>query len=203
MTQLSYAPLILASASPRRVDLLSLFGIPFETVPSLAEETAEEAPNVEGSALAQSMARLKCDDVYSRFPERFVLAADTIVCVDDEALGKPKDPADAARMLQQLSGRWHEVHTGVCLRGPNGCHRLHVETTRVLFSALSADMIDRYVRTGESMGKAGAYAIQGISGMFIAKIEGSPSNVIGLPLHLVRSLLEDAGFSLLPLPSNE
>lgn len=185
------APLILASASPRRLELISLFGIPFETVPSLAEEAAFG----NGCEQVLQIARTKCDDVFARTSGRFVLAADTLVCVDGLSLGKPKDERDAASMLRRLSGRWHEVHTGCCLRGPNDFLRQASETTKVEFIALSDEMIERYIRTGEPMDKAGAYAIQGICGMFISRIEGSPSNVIGLPLCRVRSMLEEAGFS--------
>ena len=190
------APLILASASPRRLELLSLFGIPFEAIPSAAEENAPG----DGRQQVASIARAKCDEVAARFPHRFVLAADTLVCVDNLVLGKPKSEAEAQAMLQALSGRWHEVHTGVCLRGPGGYFHLQAETTRVEFDTLNAETIRRYVQTGEPMDKAGAYAIQGISGIFVTRIEGSPSNVIGLPLALVRTMLTDAGFSPLAAP---
>lgn len=193
MTSATSSPLILASASPRRRELLSLFGLPYEIVPSFAEETASGT----GREQVAAIARVKCGDVFRRFPDRFVLAADTLVCVEDRILGKPKDAADAAEMLSVLSGRWHEVHTGVCLRGPDGHFDLRVETTRVEFRSLSQEMIARYIATLEPFDKAGAYAIQGISGIFIPRVEGSPSNVIGLPLSTVGNMLMDAGFSLL------
>ncbi len=187
----STSSLVLASASPRRVELLSLFGIPFETIPAVGEELAKG----EGRELVMAIAQGKCDEVFFKAQDRYVLAADTLVCVEGAALGKPKSAADAAAMLAQLSGRWHEVHTGCCLRGPNGYHELRAETTKVKFTPLSQDMIARYVHTGEPMDKAGAYAIQGMGGLFIERIEGSPSNVIGLPLSLVRQMLENVGFS--------
>ncbi|MCL1855787.1 MAG: Maf family protein, partial [Clostridia bacterium] len=139
-------------------------------------------------------ARDKCDDVAGRVSDRFVLAADTLVCVEQQILGKPKDEEDAARMLRLLSGRWHEVHTGVCLQGPGGFHALRLDTARVQFCELTDEKIARYVKTREPMDKAGAYAIQGFSAVFISRIEGSPSNVMGLPLCLVGQILEDAGF---------
>ena len=186
-------PLLLASASPRRRELLSLLGVPFQIVPSSAEEEATG----QGRDQVAAIARLKCDDVFVRNPNGFVLAADTLVCVGESVLGKPDDPADTARMLRLLSGRWHEVHTGVCLRGPGGSTVSRVETTRVRFVPLSEEMIDRYIRTGEPVDKAGAYAIQGVGGIFISRIDGSPSNVMGLPLSAVSEMLADAGFSVL------
>ena len=192
--QPSNAALVLASASPRRLELLSFFGIPFEVIPSAAEESAEG----NGQEMVMAIAKAKCDDVFAGAKGSFVLSADTLVCVDGAALGKPKDEAEAISMLKRLSGCWHEVHTGVCLRGKDGFFSLQAETTRVAFAKLTDEMICRYVKTGEPMDKAGAYAIQGISGMFITRIDGSPSNVMGLPLEKVRTMLEKAGFSILP-----
>ncbi len=183
--------LILASGSPRRRELIALLGIPVQIIPSQAEEAAAGS----GREQVAAISRIKCDDVFRRHPDRFVLGADTLVCVGDHILGKPKDEADAARMLRLLSGGWHDVFTGVCLQGPRGCLDLRVENTRVRFVPLSDEMIARYIRTGEPMDKAGAYAIQGVSGIFISRIEGSPSNVIGLPLALVSEMLTAAGFS--------
>lgn len=190
--------LILASGSPRRSELLSLFGFPFEVIPSLADETAEG----QGRDRVMSLARRKCDEVFHRVPDRYVLAADTLVCVDTHILGKPMNTEHAAQMLRLLSGRWHEVHTGVCLRAPDGSVWTEADTTRVSFIPLNDDQIRQYTATGEPMDKAGAYAIQGIAGMFIDRIDGSPSNVIGLPLALTAQMLEQAGFPLLPLPPN-
>lgn len=186
-------PLILASASPRRRELLSLFGLPFEVIPAQGPEDALGG----GQEQVQKIARDKCGQVAERYPRRWVLAADTLVCVEDHILGKPMDARDAAAMLRLLSGRWHDVYTGVCLRGPAGYLDTRVEATRVEFTPLEEDMIARYVQTGEPMDKAGAYAIQGVSGIFISRIDGSPSNVVGLPLALVGEMLRAAG---LPLP---
>lgn len=191
---IQYNDLILASASPRRHELLSLFGIPFRILPSAIEEDAQGT----GSQRVLAIASMKCDDVYARAPESYVLSADTLVCIEDRVLGKPVDVHDATAMLRTLSGRWHEVHTGVCIRGPEGYTDAQIETTRVKFCPLSDGMIERYVKTGEPLDKAGAYAIQGISGMFISSIEGSPSNVMGLPLELLRRMLHNAGFHHLP-----
>ena len=188
-TDLSQAQLILASGSPRRRELLAHFGLPFAVIPSLAEENAT-GPGLERVA---TLARLKGADVFASHPELPVLSADTLVCMDDLVLGKPIDEADARRMLRLLSGQWHSVHTGVCLRMPGGALRERVETTRVKFRRLGDGEIARYVRTGEPMDKAGAYAVQEIGGIFVERIEGSPSNVIGLPLSAVAALLAQAG----------
>ena len=183
------ARLILASGSPRRRELLAHFGIAFAVIPSQAEENATGT----GLERVAALARLKGADVFAAHPGLPVLSADTLVCLDDLVLGKPCDEADARRMLTLLSGRWHSVHTGVCLRLPSGQLRERLDTTRVKFRSMQAWEIDRYVATGEPMDKAGAYAIQEIGGIFVERIEGSPSNVIGLPLSAVASLLEAAG----------
>lgn len=183
-------PIILASQSPRRRELLGLYGIPFVVDPSQADEEHVQGT---GAQRVQKLAQLKCAEVAARHPGRMVLAADTLVCVDDEILGKPKDEQDASRMLHLLSGRAHEVHTGVCLRLPDGRQLCGVETTRVFFLPLSEQSIRRYIATGEPMDKAGAYGIQGRAGIFVSHIEGSPSNVIGLPLGLLTRFLTQAG----------
>jgi septum formation protein len=188
-TTLQQARLVLASGSPRRRELLAHFGIPYAVVPSGADETAV------GTGLTQvaELARRKGADVFARHASLPVLSADTLVCLDDCVLGKPMDEADARQMLRMLSGRWHSVHTGVCLHLPGGSVLERVETTRVRFATLSDAAIARYVATGEPMDKAGAYAVQEIGGIFVERIEGSPSNVIGLPLATVASLLAAAG----------
>ncbi|MCL1855707.1 MAG: Maf family protein, partial [Clostridia bacterium] len=137
------AQLVLASNSPRRRELLSRFGIPYEIIPSRIKESAS------GDGISQVIknARDKCDEVFSRAKDRFVLAADTLVCVEGQILGKPVDAPDAARMLRLLSGSWHDVHTGVCLQGPNGFQRSRLDTTRVYFCELSDEIITRYTQT--------------------------------------------------------
>lgn len=187
-------PIILASQSPRRRELLALYGIPFEVAPSMADE--EHAFGT-GAQRVCELARRKGAEVAERHPGRMVLSADTLVCVDDEIMGKPKDEADAERMLRLLSGRAHEVHTGLCLICPDGRELLGVDTTRVHFTFLTDEMIRRYIATGEPMDKAGAYAIQGVAGVFVSRIEGSPSNVIGLPLGLLTRFFTEAGVDIL------
>jgi septum formation protein len=183
-------PLVLASASPRRAELLRQAGIPFRVVVSSLEEarTPGEAPD----AYARRLARDKARVVAERFPDEAVLAADTIVLAGDELLEKPRDAADAARMLRLLSGRAHEVTTGVCLIA-GGREDVRCETTRVHFSELSEADIAGYIATGEPMDKAGAYAIQGGASRWIGKIEGDYGNVVGLPVALVAAMLREAG----------
>lgn len=188
-------PLVLASQSPRRHELLSLYGIPFVVDPSDADE--DHATGT-GAERVLSLAKAKCADVVRRHPQQAVLAADTLVCVDDVILGKPRDDADAVYMLRLLSGRAHEVHTGVCLHLPTGQELCGVETTQVHFLPIDDTFIARYVASGEPRDKAGAYAIQGTAGIFVSRIEGSFSNVIGLPLGLVTRFLQQAGFNILP-----
>ena len=187
-------PIILASQSPRRRELLSLYGVPFVAEPSLADEAGVTGTGVQR---VLALARMKGEEVAARHPGRMVLSADTLVCVKHEVLGKPRDEADAVRMLSLLSGAWHEVHTGLCLICPDGSMRLESETTRVCFLPIAPEVIWRYVATGEPMDKAGAYAIQGRAGIFVSSVEGSPSNVIGLPLGLLTRLFEEAGVPLL------
>ena len=191
-------PIILASQSPRRRELLSLYGLPFVVDPSQADE---DHVTGSGAERVKALAQLKCREVVQRHPQSMVLAADTLVCVDDEILGKPKDEQDARRMLRLLSGRSHQVHTGLCLQLPDGRELLGVDTAQVHFMDLSDEMIARYVATGEPMDKAGSYAIQGMAGVFITQIEGSPSNVIGLPLGLLTQFLMEAGVDFFPLKS--
>ena len=183
-------PIILASQSPRRRELFSLYRLPFEVDPSGADE---EHVTGSGAERVRELARRKAVEVAARRPGRMVLAADTLVCVKDLILGKPKDETDAMRMLSLLSGTWHEVHTGLCLIAPDGFMQLETDTTRVRFLPLDGDLIRRYVSTGEPMDKAGAYAIQGLAGTFVSRIEGSPSNVVGLPLGLLSQFLQRAG----------
>lgn len=188
-------PLILASQSPRRRELLALYGVPFEVEPSLADESQVTGA---GAERVRQLAQTKCDEVVRRHPGRAVLAADTLVCVDNDVLGKPKDARDAARMLHKLSGRSHQVYTGVCLRLQDGRELCGVEETQVTFMPLTDEIINRYVATGEPADKAGAYAIQGAAGVLITAIEGSPSNVIGLPLGLLTRMFLEAGIDFFP-----
>jgi septum formation protein len=188
-TALSEARIILASASPRRRELMAYFGIPFAVVPSTAPENARGS----GPEQVRTLALAKGADVLKRHPGYPVLSADTLVCLDDRILGKPVSHAEAARMLAMLSGRWHQVHTGVCLHMPGGRVLERAATTNVLFREIGGKELLRYAASEEPMDKAGAYAMQGAGSILIERIDGSPSNVIGLPLCAAAGLLEEAG----------
>jgi len=185
--------IILASASPRRKELLKQIGCSFKVEVSQAEEimSGDMAP-VE---LVQDNARSKALAVWRNNPQQAVLGADTVVVVDGEIFGKPHDEAEAASYLRRLSGRAHQVITGVAL-----CQKEQVLTeavvTEVVFAAVSDSEIREYIATGEPMDKAGAYAIQGRAAAFIEGIRGSFSNVVGLPLRAVVKLAEKAGVDL-------
>jgi septum formation protein len=199
--------LVLASASPRRQELLRNAGIPFTVQPADIDETprAGEPPR----ECAERLAREKALAVWRNRPSDLVLAADTIVVVDEIILGKPVNGDDAARMLRLLSGRVHRVTTGVCLVGALASKaarhsderpraekeelRTTSETTLVSMSELSDAEIRGYVATGEPMDKAGAYAIQGMASRWIPRIEGDYSNVVGLPVALVYRMLRERG----------
>jgi septum formation protein len=186
--------LVLASASPRRKELLQNAGIPFTVhaadIPEIPMEG--ELPK----AYAERLAREKALAVFEKHPEDFVLGADTIVVVDNIILGKPRDSSDAARMLRLLSGRQHDVITGVCLVGKSVLSSrlpvpsLRSEITRVFVGNISEEEIRDYVATGEPMDKAGAYAIQGGASRWISRIEGDYFNVVGLPVSLVYRMLQ-------------
>ncbi|MGO9646916.1 MAG: Maf family protein [Terriglobales bacterium] len=209
--------LVLASASPRRQELLRNAGIEFVVHPANVPEIPQdgELPR----AFAERMAREKALAVFAQRPNEPVLGADTVVVVDGEILGKPRDTADAARMLRLLSGRRHEVITGVCIAGrlPLGLKPaankglvgtaqavpfhgrsdglslvVRAETTLVTMEKLSEDEISSYVASGEPMDKAGGYAIQGMVSRWISRIEGDYFNVVGLPVALVWRMLEEA-----------
>jgi septum formation protein len=186
--------LVLASASPRRQELLRNAGISFTVQPADVDETP--LPGEPPRECAERLARDKALAVWRLRPQDVVLGADTIVVVDEAILGKPIDPADAARMLRQLSGRVHRVITGVCVveaaaTGENRELRNASETTLVTMNDLSDDEIRDYVATGEPMDKAGAYAIQGMASRWIPRIEGDYSNVVGLPVALVYRMLRE------------
>jgi septum formation protein len=196
--------LILASASPRRQELLRTAGIAITVQPTNIPETPLEGEPPK--AFAERLAREKAWAIFKQHPTDYVLGADTIVVVDGQILGKPLNPADAERMLRLLSGRTHEVTTGVCVmglktaagaqEGPKGETALgdtRSETTLVTMHVLSVEEIRVYVATGEPMDKAGAYAIQGMASRWIPRIEGDYSNVVGLPVALVYRMLKEAG----------
>jgi len=179
---------LLASASPRRAELLAAAGITCDVAPADVDET--RFPGEPPAVYCERLARAKADAVAARAPDRVVLAADTIVVVDGDVFGKPVDQADARRMLEHLSGRSHEVMTGVAVAAA-GTVRTAVERTEVEFIPLTPAEITCYVSTGEPMDKAGAYAIQGLASRFVARISGSYSNVVGLPVARVYQLVGD------------
>jgi septum formation protein len=182
--------LILASGSPRRRQLLDLIGLSFKVVPSQVDE--EPRPGEEPSEYAARAAEDKARDVASRVPGQLVLGADTVVEVESEILGKPRTADAAAKMLRRLSGKKHSVNTAMALVRDDSCHQL-VDTTEVQFVELTGEMIRWYVATGEPLDKAGAYGIQGIGGLFVVRIEGSPHTVVGLPIHRLPELFDAAG----------
>lgn len=184
--------LVLASASPRRRDLLREAGISFEVVPSHVPEVVRDGELP--VAFAQRTARAKASEVAERRPGRWILAADTVVVIDGRVLGKPDDARHAREMLRRLSGRTHEVVTAFVLMMPGSRHATgQAVTTRVTFHPLSDETIDGYVASGEPFGKAGAYAIQGAGRALVAAWEGSWTNVVGLPIDEVRAALRKAG----------
>lgn len=186
--------LILASASPRRAELLRAAGFEFDVLPADVDETIdiEETPD----GYARRIALAKAQAIVTQADGRPVLGADTVVVVDGNILGKPLDADDARRMLRLLSGRDHAVLTAVCLAAHTRESRrmeTHLERTTVEFSQLSEAEIDWYAATGEPLDKAGAYAIQGLASRFVTRISGSYSNVVGLPVAAVYQLCTRAG----------
>jgi len=182
-------PLILASASPRRAELLRNAAINFAV--EAAHVAEQPFPNEAPLEYAQRLAHDKARAVFAGHRDSAVLGADTVVVIDEHLLEKPIDDDDAARMLRLLSGRTHQVITGVCLLAP-AFERTEAEITQVVFSPLSDDEIAQYVQTGEPMDKAGAYAIQGIASRWVERIEGCYFNVVGLPLPRVYRMLKAA-----------
>lgn len=209
--------LVLASASPRRQQLLRAAGISFTVQPADVDETPQAGESPED--YAERLAKEKAMAVWRTRPQDVVLGADTVVVVDIELLGKPTDAADAVRMLRLLSGREHRVITGVCMvravagdrgsglggagrrphsvpaREADGVPRIQLghETTLVAMHAISDEEIRDYVASGEPMDKAGAYAIQGMASRWIPRIVGDHGNVVGLPVALVYRMLRDKG----------
>jgi septum formation protein len=186
-------PLVLASASPRRLDLLRQVGIePDRVAPADIDETPlkKELPPQTARRLATEKART----VAGAEPGALVLAADTVVACGRRNLGKPADEAEARRFLDLLSGRRHRVHGGIALALPDGRLQVRVVTTQVAFRRLSGADIAWYLASGEWQGKAGGYAIQGLAGGFVKSVNGSYSNVVGLSLFDVRNMLDGAGY---------
>ena len=188
--------LILASRSPRRCDLLHRLGISFRTeAPDVDERCSLPAPDA-----VQLLSLRKAAAASSLHPGSFVIGADTLVSLNGCSLGKPIDEADAVRMLHLLSGQTHHVYTGVTVIAPSGQMLTGLDCTYVTFDVLTEDEILSYVRSGEPMDKAGAYALQGRAGAWVTRLNGSDTSVIGLPLYLVRRLLIRSGFPLPAVP---
>jgi len=187
--------LVLASSSPRRAEILTSLGIPF--VADAADVAEEILPGETGEEAASRLAAEKAALVASRRPGAWVLAADTLVLLDSDILGKPRDDADAERMLGRLSGREHRVVTAVRLRRGEDPGRQIVEISGVRIAPLSSEEIRWYVGTGEPRDKAGAYAVQGLGSRFIEAVSGSYSNVMGLPARAIYRLMKEAGDPIL------
>ncbi len=186
--------IILASGSPRRRELLNALGLSFTVCPAKGEEIVPEgaAP----AEIVKALSRAKAEEVGKRFPDKLIIAADTIVCLDGRVLGKPKDEADACAMLSSLSGRAHEVYTGVTLiLGDTVLSE--AECTKVFFRPLSAEEIAAYVASGDPMDKAGAYGIQGKAALMVERLEGDYFNVMGLPLCRLGKMMKTIGVRLL------
>jgi septum formation protein len=189
--------IILASSSPRRAEILRDAGIAFEILPTQIDETAlpSETARAMVARLAEAKARAAAAQMGAGTHECVIVGADTTVELDGEILGKPRDSAHSREILAKLSGRTHHVLTGIfLLRLPDNATRAAVENSAVTFARLSEEEIDTYAATGEPLGKAGAYAIQGLAGRYIPRIEGCYFNVVGLPLARLYALLRELGW---------
>ena len=182
--------LVLASSSPRRRELLAGAGVEFEVVPPPIDEPTGDCRRVGPVQQAEALAFFKAAAVHELHRDAWVLAADTIVALDGVILGKPDDEAGARGMLRTLSGTRHAVITGVALLSPGGTRRLAAAQTYVTMQAMSDAEIDEYIAGGEWVGKAGSYAIQESADRFVESVEGSFTNVVGLPMELVTRLLD-------------
>lgn len=185
--------LILASASPRRADLLRLVGLPFRQHPVAVDERLAAGESPEDGARRLAREKVRAALAAGIDSDCLVLACDTLVVLGDRVFGKPDDAEQARRMLASLSGTWHEVVTGIALGRPDGVTDVGCARTAVRFARLRDAEIRRYVAGGEPLDKAGAWAIQGAGAWFVEEIRGSVTNVIGLPLERLRSMLAAAG----------
>jgi len=187
--------IVLASGSPRRKELLAQVGLtPVTVVPTNTVEVPLEGEKPK--ALVERLARLKAEVVAKTVDESWVVAADTVVVAGNRILGKPSTQVEARTFLQLLSGRRHQVLTGVVVIRPDGELSRRIVTTTITFKRLERDEIERYLSLGQWQGKAGAYAIQGYAGGFVRQLRGSYSNVVGLPLYETLALLRGSGFVL-------
>ena len=193
--------IILASQSPRRRELLERMGISrFEVIPAQGEEYMD--PDLEPARLVEALSRSKCAQVAASHPDDLVIAADTVVSIDGQALGKPQDPAQAAEMLFLLSGREHVVYTGITVSLGERMITEH-EATPVWFRPLTTTEVAHYIATGEPMDKAGAYGIQGYGAMLVEGISGDYYNVMGLPVCRLAQLLTGFGVDALALAAQK
>ena len=187
--------LILASSSPRRAEILRKAGFDFDIVPAHADESRR--PNEAATAYVRRLAEGKARTAARQLAKdaasdsTFIIGADTVVVIDGEILGKPSSVANAREMLRRLSGKTHDVYTGLAVLQRNGAAHTAVEKTRVTFEPLSEEEVEDYIASGEPFDKAGAYAIQGRGGKFISRIEGCYFNVMGLPLARLYAMLRD------------
>ena len=184
--------LILASASPRRRELLGLIAEDFDVIPAKGEENVDMS--LSPADTVKALAKQKAEEVSKEFPDRIVIGADTMVFCEEKALGKPKDVLDAERMLKLLSGRVHSVITAVAVAQNGNSVKLFSEETKVEFYHLSDDEINRYTESGEPMDKAGAYGIQGKGALLVKGIEGDYYNVMGLPVGRLYRELKSLNF---------
>lgn len=191
MSDKTETKIILASSSPRRRQLLAEAGVKFDVVDPPLPEPDETVARLSPSQQAEALAYFKGRAVADRHPGAIVLAADTVVALGRKVLGKPADDADARAMLATLSGTRHKVITGVAVLAPGGARIIASDLTYVTMRPMTEDEIENYVASGEAAGKAGAYAIQETGDKFVEKIEGSFSNVVGLPMELVQRMLNE------------
>ena len=186
--------IVLASKSPRRIELLRGLGWKFDIIPS--EKAEHIDPHLAPKDIAMSLSRQKAEDIASRERNSWVIGADTIVVIDGRVLGKPKDEPDAITMLESLEGKTHEVFTGVTVVSPDGKALTKFARSLVTMKHLTRQEIEAYIACGESMDKAGAYAIQGKGTLLISSIEGDYFNIVGLPLELLSSMFAELGVTL-------
>ncbi|MEB3287574.1 MAG: Maf family protein [Vampirovibrionales bacterium] len=188
-------PLILASGSPRRKELLGSLGLSFQVIPSSVDEAAIDVSGLTPAELVMKLAQCKAVDVAQNHPEHLVIGSDTIVVLDNKVFGKPRDEAEAIGMLSALEGRTHQVYTGISLCYQGAC-LCEFNVTDVTFLAMAQETIKRYVQTGEPMDKAGAYSIQGLGSLNIERISGCYFNVVGFSLVLFQAMLKQLGYVL-------
>jgi len=182
--------LLLASRSPRRCELLNILGLPFIIDSFDVDESCEQP----ASCAVELLSLRKAEAARAKYPDYYILSADTLVSINGVSLGKPRDDGDARRMLHMLSGNTHQVYTGVTVISPEGESFTEHDCSNVTFVPITDSEIDSYIRSGEPMDKAGSYALQGRAAQWIIHMDGNPFSVIGLPLYLVRSLLLQSGY---------